>query len=48
MGDEKLSRNRHIHFIENRGKMPINLRKSISGSFMTLAWDLLHIFREKK
>ena len=47
MGDEKLSWSQHIHFIENSGKMPINLSKSISGTFMTLAWDLLHIFRKK-
>lgn len=47
MGDEKLSWNQHILFIENSSKMPINLSKSISGTFMTLAWDLLHIFRKK-
>lgn len=47
MGDEKLSRNQHIHFIENSGKMLINLFKSVSGAFMTLAWDLFHIFRKK-
>lgn len=47
MGDEKLSWNQHILFIENSGKMPINLSKSISGTFMTLAWDSLHIFRKK-
>lgn len=47
MGDEKLSWKQHIHFIENSGKMPINLSKSISGTFMTLAGDLLHIFRKK-
>lgn len=48
MGDEKLFWNQHIHFIENSGKVPINLSRSISGTFMTLAWDLLHISRKKK
>lgn len=47
MGDEKLSWNQRIHFIENSGKVPINLFKSVSGAFTTLAWDLLHIFRKK-
>lgn len=47
MGDEKLFWNQHIHFIENSGKVPINLSRSISGTFMALAWDLLHIFRKK-
>lgn len=47
MGDEKLFWNQHIHFIENSGKVPINLSRSISGTFMILAWDLLHIFRKK-
>lgn len=48
MGDEKLFWNQHIHFIESSGKVPINLSGSISGTFMTLAWDLLRIFRKKK
>lgn len=47
MGDEKLFWNQHIHFIESSGKVPINLSGSISAAFMTLARDLLHIFRKK-
>lgn len=47
MVDEKLSWKQHIHFIENSSKRPINLSKSISGAFMTRAWDLWHIFRKK-
>jgi len=47
-GGEEWCRKPHVHFIEKSGEMPINLSKSISGAFMTLARDLLHIFRGKK
>lgn len=41
MADEKLSCKQHVDFIEHRSQVPVNLSKSVSGTFTACACDLL-------
>lgn len=48
MVDEKLSCEWHVHFMENQSQMPINLSKSISGTFMAPCVGFIVCFQEER